>query len=78
MALVPEKAMAAADDGDARRLIRDRELALKRGLARLHNQSALELWGGAAGVTPLGYRWPDAWVIISDIVMGLKQEEEDA
>jgi hypothetical protein len=71
MALVPEKAAGIADDEDARRLIR--ELTLKRGLARLHNQSALELWGGAAGAAQLGYRWGDARVIITDILEGLRR-----
>lgn len=78
MALVPEKAAGVVDNGGARRLIRDRELALKRGLARLHNQSALELWGGAAGVAQLGYRWGDAQVIIKDIRDGLKREDDGA
>lgn len=78
IALVPEKAAMIADDESARRLIRDRELALKRGLARLHNQSALELWGGAAGAAQLGYRWGDAQVIIKDIRDGLKREDGGA
>lgn len=77
-ALVPEKAAAVEKDGETRRLIRERELALKRGLARLHNQSALELWGGAAGAAQLGYRWGDARVIVEDILDGLVREEQDA
>lgn len=77
-ALVPEKAAFVEKNGDARRLIRDRELALKRGLARLHSQSALEHWGGAAGVAQLGYRWGDARVIVADILDGLEREDQNA
>jgi Family of unknown function (DUF6361) len=55
----------------ARRLIEDRERAVKRGLARLQNRRALELWGGASGVEPLGYRWGVANRIITDIRQGL-------
>ena len=78
IALVSERAARIADDGSARRLIRERELSLKRGLARLHNQSALELWGGAAGAYQIGYRWGGARVIIRDIRQGLTREDQDA
>ena len=55
----------------ARRLITERERAVKRGRARLHNSQALALWGGDAGTGRMLYRWPNAQRIVSDIVAGL-------
>jgi hypothetical protein len=62
----------------ARNLIRARELALKRGLARLENQRALERWGGAAGTRPLNFRWPVAATMIADIHAGLSRKTSHA
>ncbi len=59
---------------DARRLIRDRERALKGGQARLENRRALELWGGASGASQLDFRWPISRTIVNDIVLGLRSE----
>lgn len=78
LALAPGAAATMPENEATRRLIGDRELALKRGLARLHNRSALELWGGAAGAEQLGYRWGNARVIIADILAGLEEEGDDA
>jgi len=78
LALAPGVAASMPDNEAARRLIEDRELALKRGLARLHNRSALELWGGAAGAEQLWYRWSNARVIIADILAGLEEEGHGA
>jgi hypothetical protein len=63
-------------DETARRLIFEREVALKHGRARLENQRYLELWSGAAGTRQLNYRWPVANVIINDILKGLLNGEE--
>lgn len=64
--------VSAAVTGDAaRRLVGDRERALKRGLSRLNNARALELWSGAAGTAALDYRWPRARVILEDVEAGL-------
>lgn len=60
-----------ADDIAARRLIHNRERFLKRGLARLDNVRARELWSGNAGTNRLNYRWKVAQVIVSDIIKGL-------
>ncbi len=59
-------------DPDVQHLISERERSLKRGQARLHNPRALELWGGAAGIGRLDYRWGNtAQVIVGDILKGL-------
>jgi hypothetical protein len=60
-----------ANDRAARRLIGERERAVKRGRARLHNPQALALWGGDSGTARLVYRWPNARTIVRDVVAGL-------
>jgi hypothetical protein len=55
----------------ARKLVGDRERALKRGLSRLDNPRTLELWNGAAGTAALDYRWRNARVILEDVRNGL-------
>jgi hypothetical protein len=55
----------------ARKLISERERAVKRGRARLHNSQALALWGGDAGTGRMVYRWPYAQRIVGDVVAGL-------
>lgn len=49
------------------RLIKDRELALKRGRARLVNRDALTSWTGASGLVRLDYRWFVAARLVRDI-----------
>jgi len=61
-----------------RRLIHERERALKTSLARLDNTRALELWTGAAGSTQLNYRWPVTQRIVTDILKGLAKGGTDA
>jgi hypothetical protein len=56
---------------NARSFIRGRETQLKRGLARLENKRALELWSGSAGAGRLNYRWSVAQTIVADILSGL-------
>lgn len=67
-----------AENEDVRRLILDRELALKGNLARLHNQSALELWNEASGTYRIDYRWGTTQTIVGDILRGLEEGEVDA
>jgi hypothetical protein len=55
-ALAPNS-LAISSSKSARNLIVERERALKRGLARLDNPRALDLWGGASGRYRLDYRW---------------------
>jgi hypothetical protein len=78
MALDPETAAGAAENEDARRLIIDREVALKGSLARLRNQSALELWNEASGTYQIDYRWANAQSIVADILRGLDEGEDHA
>lgn len=62
----------------ARELIHSRERTLKRGLARLDNQRALEMWNGAAGTSQLDYRWRQAKTIVGDILEGLGRKPSHA
>ena len=58
----------------ARRLIEDRERAIKGGLARLFNDEALLRWSGAAGAGQLNYRWnPQVQRLVTDIQQGLRE-----
>jgi len=60
-----------ADRTEARQLIQEREHALKKGLARLENPRALELWNEEAGTGRLDFRWRVSRQMINDIVEGL-------
>jgi Family of unknown function (DUF6361) len=65
------RGVADIDTPTARTLIHDRERLLKRGLARLDNARALELWEGEAGTRPINYRWLVVQDIVADILAGL-------
>ncbi len=52
---------------EVKRLVRERELALKGGRARLANPSALEAWRGASGLVRLDYRWRVTRRLLNDI-----------
>lgn len=56
-----------AGDDHARKLIRDREIQLKGGRARMVNQAALDVWRGASGLVRLDYRWKVAKRLLQDI-----------
>jgi len=60
-----------ADREPARHLIRERELTLKRGRARLANGAALERWQGASGTERLNFRWRNAKLILNDMALAL-------
>jgi hypothetical protein len=77
-AICSAKGETVTDNEKVRRLIHERERALKNSLARLDNQRALELWTGAAGSAQLNYRWPVTQRIISDILKGLAKGVADA
>lgn len=65
---------AVVEDPSVRRLIEDRERALKRHLSRVDNRRARELWRGASGAVQLTFRWPVAQAILQDIFDGLNGE----
>jgi len=56
-----------------RLLIKNREMQLKRGKARLNNLQALRLWVGESGAGQLNYRWSSTRTIVLDILKGLNQ-----
>jgi hypothetical protein len=60
-----------ADSKDVHKMIRDREVELKKSLARLENPRALELWNEAAGAGQLDFRWTVSLQIVNDILEGL-------
>ena len=62
----------APDDPAIRVLIADRERLMKGGLARLHNERALERWNGRSGVSELGYRWGEGRILLDDIGAALR------
>lgn len=58
---------AAVDDvgsRGARQLIEQREIQLKGARSRFTNRASLKQWGGAAGTSPLAYRWPVARALL--------------
>jgi hypothetical protein len=69
--LDPSRRGALASDLAARTLIYDREVYLKRGLARLAGGRSLDLWGGASGIGRHRFRWHRARVLVNDIVEGM-------
>ncbi len=58
----------------SRTLIRNRELQLKGGLARVRGGQPLELWSGGSGLGPFNYRWHRVRQIITDIRAALGKE----
>lgn len=77
MSVAIEDPAEVADLPAARQLLANRERALKGSLARLANRRALERWSGASGVGRLSYRWPNARIIVSDIIDGLRRPTAD-
>lgn len=69
------KSAALLHHDKARRLIADRERAIKGRLARLHNAEALQRWGGSSGAEQLTYRWnPEVRRLVADIQRGLQAD----
>jgi hypothetical protein len=65
---------AVSDNDLARRLVRERESAVKGGRARLRpgNWKALDAWGGSSGVDRIEFRWIYARRHLQDIYDGLE------
>ena len=59
----------------ARLLISERERQLKRGLARIDNPRAQELWNGSSGTARLEYRWTISQRLLDDIFDGLEKAD---
>jgi hypothetical protein len=76
--LSPVEAANVMTDKRARHLIHERERQLKRGLARLDNRRARELWNGQAGTSQLDYRWAVVQTIIEDILIPLSGNDTHA
>ena len=66
------------ENSTARALVREREIQLKRGRARLTSARHLELWGGRSGTERMAYRWGVTKQILNDIFDGLERSEDDA
>ena len=60
-----------AKNEGVRAMLAERERSLKGPRARLYNRRALELWSGESGTRRLSFRWPQASIIIEDILRGL-------
>lgn len=60
-----------ADSPQSRKLVRDRERALKRNLSRF-NAENLDRWGGASGLGVLNYRWGITRRHLADLLHGLE------
>jgi hypothetical protein len=60
-----------ADAATARRLIRHREMELKKPRSRFTNPRALDQWGGTSGLGRMTYRWSTASTFLSDLHAGL-------
>ena len=74
-----ERPRAVVREGaPARRLIRDREVRLKKGRARLANLRQLELWGGASGTSRMDFRWGPVQGVLRDVFDGLRRDTGDA
>lgn len=73
-----EDPSGVADRDDVRRLIANRERALKGGLARLQSQRALERWNPSTGAYRLTYRWAQGRRVAADILAGLGRRDTDA
>ena len=71
------------DNSEAKALVRNREIQLKRSRARLESPRHLELWGGRSGTGRLNYRWggtpmSGTRMILRDIFDGLERSKGDA
>jgi len=74
--MVVQKQAGLIDDTFARKLIRQREISLKKAHSRFKNQRALDQWGGSSGLGRMTYRWPTASAFLNDLYSGLGQVGE--
>jgi len=75
IALAQDAPATLAQNHVARRMLTNRELSLKGGLARLTNRRALERYSGSAGLSRMNYRWPNVKQIVRDIQQGLGRSD---
>jgi hypothetical protein len=73
MDLAAKRGGEVANDTDARTLVSEREIAVKKGLARVSNLRALERWSGASGTQQLAFRWRQGWQYAQDVLDGLQE-----
>jgi Family of unknown function (DUF6361) len=64
-------------DKRARVLVRNRELAHKRGSARFRNEKRLLAYPGYAGTGQMAFRWPLVSRLLTDLAQGLPEQRED-
>lgn len=67
----PTRRSGLATDSEVRDLVYNREIELKRGLARLAGGRSLDTWGGGSGLGRHRFRWHRARVITNDIIEGV-------
>lgn len=58
-----------AGSGDARDLVRGREISKKRAHSRFTNERMLQEWQGASGTARLNFRWPTVRTYLADLAM---------
>lgn len=68
LSAVEDQGAEACRDCRVQAMIRQREIDLKGGRARMVNHGALEAWTGGSGLVRLDYRWTVARRLINDIV----------
>ena len=73
-AVVDGSARTALGNESQRRLVSDRERAIKRSQSRLVNDRLLGAWSGESGNGRLVYRWPQVRRIITDIHNGVASD----
>ena len=73
-AVVDGSARTALGNESQRRLVSDREQAIKRSQSRLVNDRLLGAWSGESGNGRLVYRWPQVRRIITDIHNGVASD----
>ena len=69
--LVRKSPEVLLENEHARKLVRDREMELKRSRSRFNNHRALEQWRGKSGIGRLVYRWPNVKVLLNDLHQGM-------
>lgn len=69
--LVRKSPEVLLENEHARKLVRDREMELKRSRSRFNNHRALEQWKGKSGIGRLVYRWPNVKVLLNDLHQGM-------
>jgi hypothetical protein len=67
---------ALVGDSAAKQMIREREVRVKGGRARVRGGRRLERWSGSGTVGTLDFRWGTARTIIADIVEGLERDAD--